>query len=202
MHTQCTRLIYLSPLSSFMSVQYSCVHRSLSGIRGMTRETLIALTTTIESREWARRKLANEGLPAEHPRASSTDDVKCFFSLLRNMIGNHFTAKAVMLEWRKVCFEFSKRIDKNLPFYYYTSTHERFYEGERQSFDKFVKPKRNPRHQRVRTREQPGNLATGRTTLIKTGEKSVHRQFHNLPVELPPPPGITLQEYIANEHSY
>ena len=99
----------------------TAVFRSLSGIRGMTRETLIALTTTIESREWMRRRCANEGLPLEHPRATSTDDVECFFSVLRNMIGNHFTSKSVMLQWRKICLEFSKRIDVDLPFFYYTS---------------------------------------------------------------------------------
>ena len=90
------------------------VNRNLSGIRGFTRETLIALTTTIESREWVRRNRSCNIL--EHPRASTTDDVECFFSVLRNMIGNHFTCKAVMLEWRKVCLEFSKRLDRDLPF--------------------------------------------------------------------------------------
>ncbi len=168
----------------------------------MTRETLAALTTTIESRERMRRRCVQEGLPIEHPRASNTDDVECFFSLIRNMIGNHFTCKAVMYEWRKVCTEFSKRLDKDLPFHYYTTKHERFYEGERPSFDKFVKPKSNPRQQRVRRREQPGNLAVGRATLINPGSKSVRRQFHNLPVELPPPPGSNIQDIIASEHSY
>ena len=175
--------------------------RSLSGIRGMTRETLTALTTTIESREWMRRCL-NEGFPNEHPRATSTDDVECFFSVLRSMIGDHFTSKSVMFEWRKICLEFSKRIDVDLPFFYYTSTHDRFFEGDRQSFDKYVKPVSNPREQRVRRREQPGNLAVGRATLIKAGAKSIRRQFHNLPVELPPPPGATLDEVVASEHTY
>jgi len=32
----------------------SHIVRSLSGVRGLTRETLTALTTTIESREWMR----------------------------------------------------------------------------------------------------------------------------------------------------
>ena len=161
----------------------------------MTRETIIALTTTIESREWMRRRCANEGLPLEHARATSTDDVECFFSVLRKIIGNHFTSKSVMLQWRKICLEFSKRIDVNLPFFYYTSTHDRFYEGERPSFDKYIKPTTsNPRHQRVRTREQPGNLAVGRATLIKTGAKSIHREYHNLPLELPPAPGAPLEQ--------
>ena len=72
---------------------------SLSGVRGVTRQTLIALTTTIESREWRRRRV----LESEHPRAGSTDDVECFFSVLRNTVGTHFTSKSVMVEWRKIC---------------------------------------------------------------------------------------------------
>jgi hypothetical protein len=76
------------------------------------------------------------------------------------MIGNHFTCKAVLLEWRKICIEFSKRLDRDLPFYYYTSIHERFYEGQRTSFNVFVKATRNPRQLKMK---QPGNLAVGQT---------------------------------------
>lgn len=101
----------------------------------MTRETLVALTTTIESREWVKRRRVSDGLPPEHPRASLTDDVKCFFGILRNTIGTHFTTKSVMVERRKICHDFSKRIDSDLPFFYYTSTHDRFYEGEWEDFD-------------------------------------------------------------------
>lgn len=175
----------------------------MSTIRGFTRETLIALTTTIESREWMRRKNVSLYLPPEHPRSSTTDDVECFFSLLRSMIGNHFTVKDVQITWRKLCIEFTKRLDKDLPFFYSTSKHERFFEGDRPSFNQFQKPKSNPRHQRVRRREQPGNLAPGRATLVQSGAKSVRRQFHNLPVELPPPTSVSdshLQS--VSEHSY
>ena len=54
-------------------------------------------------------------------------------------ICDNFTCKAVMVEMRKTCNEFSKRIDKDLPFYYYTSSNERFHEGERPDLNKFVK---------------------------------------------------------------
>ena len=98
---------------------------------GLTRETVIALTTNIESREWRRR----ENRDPEHPRASTTDDVECIFSIMRDMVGNHFTLQCVKYNWRKVCNEFMKRLDPSLPFYYHTSTHDRFYEGDRPSFD-------------------------------------------------------------------
>ena len=51
-------------------------------------------------------------------------------------------------------------------------------------------------------REQPGNLAIGRATLINPGPKTVRRQFHNLPVELTPPPESNIQDIIASEYSY
>lgn len=168
-------------------------------MRGFTRETLIALTTTIESKEWVRRRNTTLRLAPEHPRASTTDDVECFFSLLRNMPGNHFTVKEVRVCWRKLCNEFSKRLNRDLPFYYYTSKHERFYEGDRPSFDIFRKAKRKPCQQRVRSREQPGYLAPGRATMVTAGVQSIRRKFHNLPVELPPPPLGTTH---TDEHSY
>ena len=176
---------------------YTC--REINNIRGFSRETLLALTTTIESREWVRRKNAIDGHVPEHPRASSTDDVECFFSQLRNMIGSHFTVKDVRYGWRKTCLEFAKRLDRQLPFFYYTSKHERFVEGDRPSFNVYQQPTRNPRHQRVRRREQPGNLAVGRTTMVMAGARSLRRQFHSLPVELPPPPGRATH---LTDHSY
>ena len=60
----------------------------------------------------------------------------------------------------------------------------------------------NPRHQRVRAPEQPGNLATGRATFIQAGAKSICREFHNLPIELPHPPESSAPYNIATEHSY
>lgn len=90
--------------------------RSISNVRGFTRETLIAVTTTIESREWIRRRNARKKLPPEHPRASTTDDVECFFSLTRNMIGNHFTVKDVQFGWRKICNEFANGWTRNFRF--------------------------------------------------------------------------------------
>ena len=148
------------------------------------------------------KRYRKQNLRIEHPRASSTNDIECFFSVLRSMVGNHFTCKAVMVKMRKTCNEFSKRIDKDLPFYYYTSTNERFHEGERPDFNKFAKPTKNPRHQRVRAREQPANLAVGRATYIQTGSKSIRRKFHNVEIELPPPPESSSQVNIQAEHSY
>ncbi len=163
----------------------------------MTRQTLVALTTTIESREWVRRRNNALLLPPEHPRASTTDDVECFFSILRNMLGTHFTVKDVRYAWRKICQELGKRLDKDLPFYYFVSIHERFFEGNRPSFKVFKKPMRNPRHQCLRRKDQPGQLVFSRTALVKTGEQSIRRKYFNVPIELPPPPGLS-----RSDHTY
>ena len=64
-------------------------------MRGFTRETIIAVTTNIESREFQRRQIIASGGDIEHPRASTTDDVECYFSLLRDNLGKDFTLKNI-----------------------------------------------------------------------------------------------------------
>lgn len=172
-------------------------------MRGFTRETLIAVTTNIESREFQRRRIAETGGDIEHPRASTTDDVECFFSILRDNLGKDFTLKHVQFEWRKLCVEYMKRIDPALPFYCYTSAHDRFYEGSRPDFSQSSSDNsnRNPRQQRVRRIEQPGRLVRGRATLAVPGARSLRMQFHNVPVDIPPPPS-SLSQINIFEHSY
>ena len=67
----------------------------MKGVRGFTRETLSALLVDIESHEWGRVYNQENGIPPEHPRASTSDDVECFFSVLRDMVGKDFTHKEV-----------------------------------------------------------------------------------------------------------
>lgn len=64
-------------------------------MRGFTREVLIALAANIETREWRRTSNKANGIPPEHPRSSTTDDVECFFSVLRDNVGKNFTMKQV-----------------------------------------------------------------------------------------------------------
>ena len=44
---------------------------------------------------WRRCYCRQHDLPPEHPRASTTDDVECFFSVLRDSVGKDFTLKEV-----------------------------------------------------------------------------------------------------------
>jgi len=116
------------------------------------------------------------------------------------MVGKHFTLKEVKFGWRKACVEFAKQLDPDLKFYYHTSSHDRFYEGPMPDFSQFQWPKRNPRHQHVRRREQPSSLMTGRASLVTPSARSIRMTYHNVRLELPPPPG-SVQQHLS-EHSY
>ena len=170
---------------------------------GFSRETLIAVTTDIESREAKRITNMEEGLPPEHPRASTSDDVECFFSMLRDCVSKHFTVKQVQFEFRKLSSEFLKRLDPDLSFYYFTSAHDRYQEGPLPDFDqprpRERKTSRNPRHMRVPQRDQLGSLVPGRTTMVTPGTLSLRARFHQVAVELPPPPHADIHRV---EHSY
>ena len=91
----------------------------MKGLLGFSRETVIALTTNIESCEWKRREYATLGHVQEHPRASSTDDVERLFSIMRDLSGKHFTVRVARYNWRKICIEFSKRLNPDLGFFYH-----------------------------------------------------------------------------------
>ena len=102
----------------------------------------------------------------------------------------------VFYGWRKVTHEFLKRMDPDLPFYYHTSTHTRFYEGVMPAFD--TKPSKKPREKRIPRYELLGT--NDRVTMAVRGASSVRTKFHNVPLELPPPPGIS--NLFTYEHSY
>ena len=91
--------------------------RGLSNILGFSKETLVALTTNIEGREWHRREVMNGNRRPEHPRASTTDDVECFFSLIRTMLGIILSPSKLNLMPAKSMENF----EADLPFYYHTS---------------------------------------------------------------------------------
>jgi len=76
---------------------YFIYYRPIVGVRGFSRETLIALAANIESRKWRYHYTTNNNLPLEHPRVSSTDDVECFFSVLHDSVGKDFTVKEVII---------------------------------------------------------------------------------------------------------
>ena len=114
----------------------------------------------------------------------SVSSVSCVTTL-----GKKFTLKEVKFNFRKVCMEFWKRIDPNLPYFYHTSSHHRFSEGPLPDFDQ---PKTSKRKSRFSRREQPAAFVPGRATLPVRGSLSVRPQFHNKPLDLPPPPSAPI----------
>lgn len=105
-------------------------------------------------------------------------------------------AKQVMYGWRKATDELTKRLDPSLPFYYHTSTHQRFYEGAMPDFSQGHKQKKK----RVPERELLVGNVGGRVTMAQRGATSIRAQFHNKPVELPPPPSTVNPTLM--DHSY
>ena len=73
------------------------------------------------------------------------------------------------------------------------------YKSEQPSFDNPGKSTRNPRKQCPRQIELLSGMASGRAMLPVPGSRSIKMQFHNLPVALPPPPGIA--PHVA-DHTY
>ena len=174
---------------------HSC--RSVNSVCGFTRETLNAMSANIEGREFRRIFLLSRNLPPEHPRACSTDDVECLFSVLRDNLGADFTLKRVQYSWRRCCREFAKHIDPSLPFYYFTSAHDRFFESSRPDFS--IPSRNEPRVKRVRCREMLSGQAPGRTTLPTAGSRSVRLTYHNVAVNMPPAPQ---QHSHVTDHTY
>ena len=93
-----------------------------------------------------------------------------------------------------------KRMDPDLPFYYHTSSHNRFYEDKLPAFDE-VPASGKRKEKRALRRELLGHLER-RVSLPVRGSLSVRATFHNLPVELPPVPGDDITTLVAAEHSY
>ena len=55
----------------------------------------MALVADIETREWRHCYNIDNSIPLEHARASTTDDVECFFSVLKDTVGKDFTLQEV-----------------------------------------------------------------------------------------------------------
>lgn len=101
--------------------------------------------------------------------------------------------------WRKVCVEFTKRMDPDLGFYYFTSSHSRFYEGDMPDFSK--KSSKPSKLRRAPKRELQGNVGR-RISFPVRGSLSVRATFHNVPVDLPPLPNTCVSTRVTSEHAY
>ena len=76
----------VSPIGGISYSVYLFCHRPIKGIKGLTREVVVALTPNIESQEFRRRYGKEKGLPPEHPRGGSTDDMEGIFAFLHELL--------------------------------------------------------------------------------------------------------------------
>ena len=96
----CHNVLVVYTFCSFI-LDVCAFYRPVKGICGFSRETVIAVTTNIESVEFRRRQNGLIG-HVEHPRAGTTDDVEAFFALLHRYLGLTFTLKEFKALWRKL----------------------------------------------------------------------------------------------------
>ncbi len=148
----------------------------------------------MESRELRRIEYRKRKLPPELPRASATDDVEGMIGLMHDMLGNIFDVKQFLEAQPKILNEFSKRIDPDLQFYYWTGAKERFTDDSLPSFNL---PSGNEKGERldqikVSRRGDPGVFVGNRASLPQKGQLTARAKFHRDPIELPPPDEILI----------
>lgn len=74
--------------------------RPVAGIWGFSRETVVEVTTNIESQELRCTQNREIGYE-EHPRAAETDDLESYFCIAHWDLGQIFTLKMFKSYWRK-----------------------------------------------------------------------------------------------------
>lgn len=163
--------------------------RPIKGICGLTQETVIGLVANLESRELRRVQYQERGLPPEHPRASSSDDVEGIIALMHEMLGDIFDVKQFLDAQPKILNEFKKRIDPDLEYFYWTGAKERYRDFELPSFNEPSGEGITERLDRISLsrRGDPGVFVANRASLPQRGQLTARAQFHRTPVALPPP---------------
>ena len=154
----------------------------------MKQEAVIDLIANLESREIRRVEYQERGLPFEHPRASSTDDVEGMIGLMHDMLGDIFDLKQFGDAQPKILNEFSKRIDPDLKFYYWTGAKERYRDFELPSFNERTDNGHQERLDKVTLsrRGNPGVFVANRASIPQKGQLTARAKFHREPISLPP----------------
>ena len=149
---------------------------------------MVALVANLESRAIRRAEYQRREMSPGHPRASSSDDVEGFFSLLHGMLGPVFHLKQFYDESEKLLNEYSKRIDLELPFFYWTGKTERYRDFELPSFNEPSGVGVVERLDKVKIsrRGDPGVFVANRASLPQKGQLTCRATFHKAPVALPP----------------
>ena len=167
------------------------VLRPIKGIQGFTREIVVALIANCESMELRRREYATRGIPPEHPRASSTDDVEGFFSLLHGHLGDVFDHQTFLQQQPKLLSEFTKIIDPDLSFYYWTGHKHRYTSEPLPSFNQTSGKVERLDKNKTSRRSDPGVFVSNRASLLQRNSLTARASFHRAAERLPP---LTIHE--------
>ena len=162
--------------------------RPIKKIQGFTREIIVAVTTNIESQEFRRCYGEEKGLPPEHPRAGSTDDVEGIFAFFHELLGPLFDEKAFHDALPKVMLEYTKKCDPELPFFHYTGVNERYDSGLLPSFNQPSGQTERLDVVRISRRADPGLPVINRAIIPQKGQLTVRAAHFRPAEELPPPP--------------
>ena len=98
--------------------------RPIKGICGLTQGAVIGLVANLDSRQLGRTEYKERILPPEHPLASATVDVEGIIALMHEMLGEIFDVKQFLDAQPKSLKGFTKRLDPELHFYYWTRAKE------------------------------------------------------------------------------
>ena len=71
------------------------MHAETPATQRLQQQPLVAIIADTESSERRRTCIVRGGIPPEHPRACTTDNAECFFSVLRDEVGKDFTLKEI-----------------------------------------------------------------------------------------------------------
>ena len=152
---------------------------------------IVGLVANLESLELRRAEYAQRDIPPEHPRSGTTDNVEGFIALLHELLGDIFDLKQFYDEYPKILNEFNKRINPDLPFYYWTGKHHRYQDFPLASFNQPAAGVARLDRINISRRSDPGVFVAARASLPQHHSVTARATFHRAPEALPP---IQLQQ--------
>ena len=155
--------------------------KPIKGICGLTPEAIIGLVANLESRELRRVEYKQRVLPFEHPRASATDYVEGIIATMHEMVGEAFDVKQFTDEQPKTLNEFTKHIDPDLSFFYWTGANERFSEFKLPSFNQSSGEGITERLDRIviLCQGDPGVFVSDRASMPRTGQLTARAKYQS-----------------------
>jgi hypothetical protein len=106
--------------------------------------------------------------------------------MLHDTFGPIFDHKTLLDQMPKVFNEFTKRMDPELPFYYWTSYKERYHSVPLQHFNEpSIDGKERLDKVNISRRADPGVFVANRAQLPQKNSLTVRATFHRVPESLP-----------------